>query len=235
MQHQQSHEIMFNHFIGLGLQFDSQCVNSSVFNFFGLDFIYKFILVSNFLSFRNLYPALFLFIFKQHYNKNSLHQYFRLHENAPLYKALFKEMLVHSFPLYAPHSPVTQVFSPQFTDQARGLTRYTYSPSEHIQEVTGPDANQGLCQSLELFPGNFSFLAIGLYFTRSAEVLFVGCQMSHPRTMIFRLKNLTNNASEKAYFGKPGKAVSIQIRFIIKVSNTKKKNDLNPIVPHVLF
>lgn len=121
MQHQRSHEIMFNHFIGLGLQFDSHLLcKFVVFHFFGLDFIYKFTLVSNFLSFRNLYPALFLFIFKQYHNKNSLLQYCRLHESAPLYKALLREILVHSFPLYAPHSPVRHVFSPQFIDQATG-------------------------------------------------------------------------------------------------------------------
>lgn len=87
-------------------------VNWSVFHFFGFDFIYKFTLVSNFLSFRNLYPALFLFIFKQYHNKNSLLQYYRLHESALLYKALLRKILGHSFPLCAPYSPVRHVFSP---------------------------------------------------------------------------------------------------------------------------
>lgn len=77
--------------------------------------------------------------------------------------------------------------------------------------MTGPDANQGLIQSLELFPGNFSFLAMRLYFAHSAEMLFIISYISHLRTMIFKLKGFKNNSPESfsTYFGKLGKAASI--------------------------
>lgn len=85
--------------------------------------------------------------------------------------------------------------------------------------MTGPDANQGLIQSLELFPGNFSFLAMRFDFAHSAEMLFIICYMSHLRTTIFKLKGFKNNSSENfsTYFSKLGKTVSILIRFSIKV------------------